>query len=45
MWIVRQGKIFGMCIRKTAAKDTRKPGSSFASEAVLELKNRKKLAT
>jgi len=41
----RQGKIFEMCIKKTAAKEMRKPGFSFASEAVLDTcKNRKNLA-
>jgi hypothetical protein len=42
---VRQGKIFEMCIKKTASKEKRKPGFSFASEAVLDsFKNTKKLA-
>jgi len=42
---VRSGKIFEMCIKKTAAKEMRKPGFSFASEAVLDTcKNRKNLA-
>jgi hypothetical protein len=42
---VRQGQIFEMCITKTASKEKRKPGFSFAAEAVWNfLKIEKKLA-
>ncbi len=33
---VLKGQIFEMCIKKTASKEKRKQGFSFASEAVLD---------
>ncbi len=36
---VLKGQIFEMCIQKTASKEKRKQGFSFASEAVLILAN------